>query len=215
MALKSASSIQKSKRGTMHGPEMGRPTEKEKRGNFFKCEFSFPLSPFQHRLVYWQSSMAGVGARIDVFSSRQKTAYSALGTALLSSLIALYFASPHTSEHVRGVLLLPGLLPTLFLTFTAPFLTFHVIASTKESFLAKGFAGRDLLKASSEKIPESLGLPTSILYCMLMFCFIPFRYSYGFSRGREAEGLINIDGGWNGDMTGRAGFPHHEVSSGD
>jgi hypothetical protein len=128
----------------------------------------------------------------------------------LTTILAVYLRSPATWEHIRDVLLLPGLIPTLLLSFLAPILTSKVIHSTKDSFLAKGFGGRDLLKGTSNRIPESLGLPTSLLYCMLMFCFIPFRYGRLSKKGEDSQ--TNLDGGWSGDMTGRSGFPHHEVS---
>jgi hypothetical protein len=150
--------------------------------------------------------------RRDLLSSRQKSCLGALAAALLSTSIGLGYSSSLISDHFRGVLFLPGLITTLCLTFVAPILTYKVIESTKDSFLAKGFGGRDLLKASDDKIPESLGLPTSILYCMLMFCFIPFRYG-GLNSKAEMGELSNTDGGWNGDMTGKVGFPHHSVRS--
>jgi hypothetical protein len=149
-----------------------------------------------------------------LLSLRQLTSLSAFAFALASIFAGLQYSSSPIADHVRGVLFLPGLITTLFLTLAAPILTYKVIESTKDSFLAKGFGGRDLLKASSDRIPESLGLPTSILYCMLMFCFIPFRYG-GLKSTIEGTEMSNVDGGWNGDMMGRTGFPHHEVSDDD
>lgn len=146
-----------------------------------------------------------------LLSSRRKTSLSAFVFALASIVASLRYSSSPVADHLRGIIFLPGLITTLFLTLVAPILTYKVIESTKDSFLAKGFGGRDLLKASPERIPESLGLPTSILYCMLMFCFIPFRYGR-LKSTVEATEMSNIDGGWNGDMMGRTGFPHHEVS---
>ena len=151
------------------------------------------------------TSLGGQGA----LSERQRTVYTVSACVCLLTLASLHLFSPVTLDHIGAVLMLPGLLPTLFLTFVAPLLTHHVIQSTKDAFLDKGFGGRDLLKQSSERIPESLGLPTSLVYCMLMFCFIPFRYG-GLSRPEEVRN--SLDGGWSGDMTGHLDFPHHEVS---
>lgn len=121
-----------------------------------------------------------------------------------------------TLDHLQGVLLIPGLIPTLALTSIAPLLTYNVVKATKDVFLKKGFGGKDLLKGSSNKIPESLGLPTSIVYCLLMCSYIPFRYGMQNpdSPKRTTSSLIgNTDGGWSGDMHGQRDFPHHELSS--
>ncbi|UZJ57303.1 hypothetical protein CBS101457_006623 [Exobasidium rhododendri] len=141
---------------------------------------------------------------------RQKPAYASSSALLVSTYVGLRLYSPQTLEHVQDVLLLPGLIPTLALTFAAPLLTSYIIHSTKDSFLEKGFGGRDLLKGSPDRIPESIGLPVSLLYCMLMFCFIPFRYG-GFRKNGEVRS--NLDGGWSGDMMGTSGFPHHELAT--
>lgn len=157
----------------------------------------------------------------------------ATSTVLLTSVL---IASANTRESLLAVLLLPGLLPTLVLTILAPILTSHVIASTRDAFIEKGFAGRDLLKGSSDLVPESAGLPTSILYLLLLCLFVPFRYGTAAGRGGsvlssaasasrpipvtgdevwEAWELARSsapDGGWSGAMKGRRGFPHHEVS---
>jgi UDP-N-acetylglucosamine--dolichyl-phosphate N-acetylglucosaminephosphotransferase len=126
-------------------------------------------------------------------------------------LVAARVSSDGATEHLTGVLRLPGLVTTLVLSLIAPLLTFRVVHATKEAFLAKGFGGRDLLKLSEDRIPESLGLPTSIVYCMLMCAYIPFRYGM---RNTFTQQLAsgNADGGWSGDMQGTSGFPHHEVS---
>lgn len=119
-------------------------------------------------------------------------------------------------EHIQGILLIPGLIPTLALTSIAPLLTYNVVKATKNAFLEKGFGGKDLLKGNSDKIPESLGLPTSIVYCLLMCCYIPFRYGIHKTNSFQPNvpGLIgNADGGWSGDMHGQRDFPHHELSS--
>ncbi|PWN33754.1 uncharacterized protein FA14DRAFT_161445 [Meira miltonrushii] len=140
--------------------------------------------------------------------------------AAMIAYIALIHQQTKTSsptlDHLQGILLIPGLIPTLALTSIAPLLTYHVVKATKDAFLKKGFGGKDLLKGNSNKIPESLGLPTSIVYCLLMCSYIPFRYGMGKSDSpqRTARSLIdNADGGWSGDMHGQRDFPHHELSS--
>lgn len=153
-------------------------------------------------------SVSGSVAR-ELHHSRRQWASLVLLIILSSAILGLSVFSSQSLEHICNVLLLPGLLPTLSLTFVAPLLTSYIIQSTKGSFLAKGFGGKDLLKGSKEQIPESLGLPVSLLYCMLMFCFIPFRYG---GMSRDGETRSNSDGGWSGDMAGSQGFPHHEVS---
>lgn len=141
-------------------------------------------------------------------SRQQWTAHSVLVIMFGVVLAGLQLRMPGTLEHAKNVLFIPGLLPTLLLSMIAPLLTHKVVKATKDAFLQKGFGGRDLLKGSSQRIPESLGLPTSIVYCMLMCCFIPFRY--GMRSEAEAR-VLNADGGWNGNMHGQSGFPHHEV----
>lgn len=136
-------------------------------------------------------------------------ALSVLSFGFLGGMIIICAYIPQFLSHIIAVLQLPGLLPTIFLAILAPFATYKVVGACKDSFLAKGFGGRDLLKTQSvAKIPEGLGLPTSIIYCLLMCCFIPFRYG---SHTDSKELRTNADGGWNGVMQGRSGFPHHEV----
>lgn len=146
-----------------------------------------------------------------LLSQRQRSAYMTLLLTLGVLLVAARVSSDGATEHLTGVLRLPGLVTTLVLSLIAPLLTFRVVHATKEAFLAKGFGGRDLLKLSEDRIPESLGLPTSIVYCMLMCAYIPFRYGM---RNTFTQQLAsgNADGGWSGDMHGTSGFPHHEVS---
>lgn len=137
----------------------------------------------------------------------------AASAALASGAVVLGIRShaPDVYAHISGVAHLPGLISTLLLSAIAPVATHHVIGATKDAFLAKGFGGRDLLKSgpgtSGPIIPESLGLPTSILYCLLMFAYIPFRYGVR----DTGEQRSHHDGGWSGDMHGTLGFPHHEV----
>lgn len=62
--------------------------------------------------------------------------------------------------------------------------------------------------------PESQGLPACCVYLLALFCFIPFRYYLGSEGKEQSPQTISDNGGWSGDMTGRQGFPHHEVSTG-
>lgn len=157
-----------------------------------------------------------------LLSSRTWQIALASTAALTASFLV---SSAPTRETLLSVLLLPGLLPTLILTALAPVLTSHVIGSTRSAFIDKGFAGRDLLKATSDLVPESAGLPTSILYLLLLCLFVPFRYGAAAGRGAHQAGKGDDvweawelarsnapDGGWSGAMKGRRGFPHHEVS---
>jgi hypothetical protein len=56
--------------------------------------------------------------------------------------------------------------------------------------------------------PESAGLPAAATYVLLLFCFIPFKYARSDVHDLEAR----ADGAWQGQIGGRSGFPHHEVS---
>ena len=86
--------------------------------------------------------------------------------------------------------------------------------------------------------PETMGLPSACLYLLLLFLFIPCRYfvqastdarfpslasgsnsklhavaeavGVGMARGAAID-RMDFDGGWNGLMSGRMDFPHHEV----
>ena len=117
-----------------------------------------------------------------------------------------------SAHHRRTILYyddaFPGLFAALGLSLIGFWLTSVAIARTKDVFLARGFKGRDLLKAESDPIPETLGLPTAAVYMALLFLFIPFRY---FSSG--LQGVYKTGDDWEGRMDGRGGFPHHELAS--
>lgn len=62
-------------------------------------------------------------------------------------------------------------------------ITYLAIQYSRETFLAQGLGGVDLLKvalvpegAPPPRIPESLGLPCAAIYLLLLLLFIPFRY---------------------------------------
>lgn len=95
----------------------------------------------------------------------------------------------------------PGLFAALGFALLAIWATSLAIRNTRDVFFARGFKGRDLLKASSHAIPESAGLPAAGVYMLLLFLFIPFRYFNPHLAGAAAQ------------MDGRGGFPHHELAS--
>ncbi|PWN28434.1 hypothetical protein BDZ90DRAFT_231410 [Jaminaea rosea] len=121
------------------------------------------------------------------------------------------------SKSLQAVLrmddLFPGLLPSIGFSIAAYFATVVAVGACRETFGQRGFQGRDLLKPKvKEAIPETLGLPASCIYLLVLFLFIPFRYYVV----PEGVGGLNPrttnDGGWFGDLGGRRGFPHHELA---
>lgn len=116
---------------------------------------------------------------------------------------------------------LPGLLPTIASSILAYYATKLAVGACRSTFAQRGFKGRDLLKPGiKDEVPESLGLPASCVYLLALFSFIPFRYYLG-SLGSLDNGISSHpttpkttkDGGWVGDMSGRTGFPHHELAT--
>ncbi|PWN49337.1 hypothetical protein IE53DRAFT_363231 [Violaceomyces palustris] len=136
---------------------------------------------------------------------------------LLSSLLPRH----HSSKILEFDNAFPALLPSLALAILAILMTHHSIQGTKEIFRERGFKGRDLLKSDGVEIPESMGLPSATIYMLVLFLFIPFRYfSTSFSHPADGSDLQNsiavptsATRGWEGEMDGRGGFPHHELAS--
>ncbi|CAO1630748.1 unnamed protein product [Sympodiomycopsis kandeliae] len=110
---------------------------------------------------------------------------------------------------------LPGLLPSVAFALLAYSGTVLAVGACRDVFLQRGFKGKDLLKPGSnnEAIPESLGLPASCVYLLVLVLFIPFRYYFTSTDSSNAYQTTSRDGGWVGDMSGRSGFPHHELAT--
>ncbi|WFD43696.1 UDP-N-acetylglucosamine--dolichyl-phosphatN-acetylglucosaminephosphotransferase [Malassezia psittaci] len=77
----------------------------------------------------------------------------------------------------------PALIISLLLAVLGYVVAYFAIAWSRDTFLAQGLSGIDLLKVdrtkripTAEKIPESLGLPCAAVYLFLVLIFIPFRY---------------------------------------
>ncbi|CAO1637412.1 unnamed protein product [Parajaminaea phylloscopi] len=129
------------------------------------------------------------------------------------------FLIPGYHAYFGGALLridaaLPGLLPSVGLAIIAYYATLAAVGACRHVFIERGFKGRDLMKPDqTDYIPETLGLPASCIYLLVLFLFIPFRYYVVGTQTPEASrDRRTDDGGWYGDLGGRTGFPHHELA---
>ncbi|PWN42025.1 hypothetical protein IE81DRAFT_145262 [Ceraceosorus guamensis] len=137
------------------------------------------------------------------------------GTTLVpvtASLFLLFRSHPHLldiSSYSQASL--PGLFASVLLLPIAALLTRAAVLGCADAFLKRGFKGRDLLKPwdATKEIPESAGLPASIVYVGLLFLLIPFRYA---SNTAPSPPERAGDGAWIGEITGIERFPHHELS---
>ncbi|KAI9262710.1 UDP-N-acetylglucosamine--dolichyl-phosphate N-acetylglucosaminephosphotransferase [Sporodiniella umbellata] len=73
----------------------------------------------------------------------------------------------------------------------AGLMTFSTIPNLKETFIKAHLSGKDILKAVKPIIPETMGLPTAIIYLITLFLFMPFPFIDWFQDSSATERALD------------------------
>ncbi|KAI8068859.1 glycosyl transferase family 4-domain-containing protein [Thamnidium elegans] len=93
-----------------------------------------------------------------------------MGIALVTmSILSLAAAVVSKGEHTTLTI-------SVIMSIIAGLCTFTTLPKLKDTFIKANLSGRDLLKPSKPLLPETLGLPTAIIYLITLFLFIPFPF---------------------------------------
>ncbi|KAI7890634.1 glycosyl transferase family 4-domain-containing protein [Mucor mucedo] len=88
-----------------------------------------------------------------------------VGMSILSLTAALTWRGEHTS-----------LIISIVMSIIAGLCTYSTLPKLRDSFIKANLSGRDLLKVSKTLLPETMGLPTAIIYLITLFLFMPFPF---------------------------------------
>ncbi|KAI9027417.1 putative UDP-N-acetylglucosamine--dolichyl-phosphate N-acetylglucosaminephosphotransferase [Phycomyces nitens] len=111
----------------------------------------------------------------------------------LLTILTLITAGTLASAHETLVV-------SVSLSVLAGWMTWKTLPQLKQAFVNARLCGIDVLKRDKPVIPETMGLPTAIIYLIAMFVFMPFPFMAWFG-GKTGPQDTNMSGI----------FPHHKL----